>query len=73
MVDTNYAIAAQHYSYGRLRERLNLMLTGLFGEAVAPLEEGVSDLELDGFLTIDPLQVVFKRFSKRNCVGRASR
>jgi len=70
MVDTNYAIAQRHYSYRCLRERLNLMLAGLFGDAVVPLQQGLSDTEEDGFLTIDPLQVVFKRFSNRNCAGR---
>ena len=70
MVDTNYAIAQRHYSYRRLRERLNLMLAGLFGDAVVPLQQGPPDAEADGFLTIDPSQVVFKRFSNRNCAGR---
>jgi mannosylglucosylglycerate synthase len=73
MVDTNYAIAAQHYSYGCLRERLSAMLAGLFGEAVAPLVKGLPEGDLDGFLTIDPMQVAFKRFSKRNCAGGAGR
>ena len=73
MVDTNYAIAAQHYSYSRLRERLNAMLAGLFGEAVAPLVKGLPEPDLDGFLTIDPMQVVSRRFSKRNCAGGAGR
>jgi glycosyltransferase involved in cell wall biosynthesis len=70
MVNTNYAIAQRHYSYRRLRERLNLMLAGLFGDEVVPLQQGPPDAEADGFLTIDPLQVVFKRFSNRNCAGR---
>jgi len=73
MVDTNYAIAAQHYSYDCLRERLNLVLVDFFGERVAPLKEGAPSSDMDGFLTIDPLQVVFKRFDNRNCVGQMSR
>lgn len=73
MVDTNYAIAAQHYSYGRLRERLNLMLTGLFGETVAPLVEDPPEQGLDSVLTVDPLEVVFKQFRTRNCALRTGR
>jgi hypothetical protein len=73
MVDTNYAIAARHYSYRRLRDRLNLMLAGLFGETIDPLAGGSREPEMDGFLTIDPMQVVFKRFSTRNCSGRLGR
>lgn len=70
MVDTNYTIASQHYAYSRLRECLNLMLASLFGEAVDPLVAGRREPEIDGFLTIDPLQVVFKRFGTGNCAGR---
>ena len=70
MVDSNYAIAARHYSYVCLRERLNAMLGPLFGEALPPLKESPTDPEVDGYLTIDPSQVVFKRFSNRDCAGR---
>ena len=69
MVDTNYAIAARHYSYRRLREQLNLMLAALFGEAAVTLAKGVADAEMEGGLTFDPTQVAFKRFSNRSCAG----
>jgi hypothetical protein len=70
MVDTNYAIAARHYSYARLREKLNAMLSAFFSEAVVPLKASASAADPDGYLTIDPLQVVFKRFSNHDCAER---
>jgi glycosyltransferase involved in cell wall biosynthesis len=71
MVDTNYAIAARHYSYGRLREQLNLMLAALFGKSAATLVKRVADAETGEGLTFAPTQVAFKRFSNRNCTGSA--
>lgn len=67
MVETNYALASRHYAYSRLRQRLNVMLGVLFGEGAVTLEEGASDSQLDGYLTIDPAQVAFKRFTSRHC------
>jgi glycosyltransferase involved in cell wall biosynthesis len=32
MVNTNYEVASQHYSYSLLRRWLNIMLTNFFGE-----------------------------------------
>ncbi len=69
MVDTNYAIAARHYSYRRLREQLNLMLAALFGESAVTLVKGGAGGETDGVLTFDPTQVALKRFSSRSCAG----
>ena len=73
MVDTNYAIAARHYSYRRLREQLNLMLAALFGDDAVTLTKGAGDPDMEGVLTIDPTQVVFKRFSNRSCAGSVGR
>jgi len=69
MVDTNYVIAARHYSFRRLREQLNLMLAALFGESAVTLVKRGPDEEMDGVLTFDPTQVAFKRFSNRSCAG----
>ncbi len=37
MVNTNYAVAAKHYSYHVLRNYLNTIMTGFFGDAVRKL------------------------------------
>ena len=70
MVQTNFAIAARHYSYRRLREQLNLMLAALFGESAVTLVKGGAEDDMEGILTFDPAQVVFKRFGNRSCATR---
>ena len=69
MVDTNYAIAARHYSYRRLREQLNLMIADLFDDSAVTLVKSTGEMDMDATPAIDPRQVVFKRFSNRNCAS----
>lgn len=45
MVNTNYHIAAQHYSYAVLRRWLNIMITNFFGAAPQPTGTFNSDLK----------------------------
>ncbi|MFC1886203.1 glycosyltransferase [Thermodesulfobacteriota bacterium] len=43
MVDYNYKVAARHYSYHVLRNRLNSILSGFFGDSILPLVEKKDD------------------------------
>ena len=67
MVETNYRIAARHYSYSVLRKQLTSTLGMFFGDSVDHLMTSASSLENDGYLYIDPQVVMYKRYDSTEC------
>ena len=67
MVDTNYRIAAQHYSYSVLRNQLTSILRLFFGDDVEPLIARHPSSQNEGYLYIDPQVVMYKRYDSNDC------
>lgn len=66
MVDFNYTVAAQHYSYSVLRTRLNAILNYFFGDSIKQLScTGVTLKDRDS-LDIKSHQSLHKHFIRRN-------
>ena len=67
MVDTNYRIAAQHYSYSVLRNQLTSILRLFFGDDVASLIARHPSPQNEGYQYIDPQVVMYKRYDSNDC------
>jgi len=67
MVNNNYQIAARHYSYSVLRSQLTAILKTFFGDAADQLNAKTSYSKQEGYLSIDPQVITYKRYSGLNC------
>ena len=68
MVDINYEIAKQHYSYSVLRNQLSSILISFFGSEVQQLHSESNPSTPNGYLYIEPQMVLYKHFGGRNGV-----
>jgi glycosyltransferase involved in cell wall biosynthesis len=73
MVDINYEIARQHYSYSVLRNQLSSILISFFGGEVEQLHSQFNPTTPKGYLYIEPQMVLYKHFGGRNCAPRQAR
>lgn len=69
MVAHNYQVAARHYSYAVLRNRLNAFMLDFFGEPMGQAPALAVDSNPNGYLNIQPNQVLYKRFNGRTCAA----
>jgi glycosyltransferase involved in cell wall biosynthesis len=73
MVQTNYQIARQHYSYSVLRNQLTAIVKSFFGDSVDQFHRKEDMSAHEGYLHIEPHMVAYKHFGSRNCRPRPSR
>jgi glycosyltransferase involved in cell wall biosynthesis len=66
MVDVNYEIAKQHYSYAVLRNQLSSILISFFGDEMEQLRSELNSTAHKGYLYIEPQMVLYKHFGSRN-------
>jgi glycosyltransferase involved in cell wall biosynthesis len=71
MVGSNYAIAAQHYSYSVLRNQLSAIMKSFFGDDVKQLIAKPRPAKSRGYLYINSQQVRYKHFNSQSCTQRA--
>jgi hypothetical protein len=71
MVNGNYNIAAQHYSYSVLRNQLSAIMKGFFGDDVEQLTAKAHPAKSKGSLYINSHQVMYKRFNSKSSVRTA--
>jgi glycosyltransferase involved in cell wall biosynthesis len=67
MVGSNYAIAAQHYSYSVLRNQLSAIMKSFFGDDVKQLIAKPRPAKSRGYLYINSQQVRYKHFNSQSC------
>ncbi len=67
MVDNNYRIAADHYSYSVLRSHLTAILKMFFGNAFNPLTVQTPDGGREQYLDVDPLMIKYKHYDSSHC------
>ncbi len=70
MVQTNYQIAARHYSYSVLRNQLSAIIKSFFGDAVQTLTDNTPSRKSAGYLHIDPQMVMYTRYDRKQCRRR---
>jgi glycosyltransferase involved in cell wall biosynthesis len=63
MVNYNYEVAARHYSYSVLRNRLNDIMSYFFGDSVKQLSGKAQSPKNKNYLNIEPRQTLQKRFA----------
>jgi hypothetical protein len=73
MVDVNYEIAKQHYSYSVLRNQLSSILISFFGGDMEHLHSEFTPASHKGYLYIEPQMVLYKHFGGRNGASRQTR
>ena len=73
MVEVNYEIAKQHYSYSVLRNQLSSILKSFFGGDVEQLHSEFNSSNHKGYLYIEPQMVLYKHFGDRNGAPRQVR
>ncbi len=66
MVDTNYTVAARHYSYRILRNHLNSIMAGFFGDTVQKLTRAKHRKQPTAKKT--PLPMSYWEFNTRSCL-----
>jgi glycosyltransferase involved in cell wall biosynthesis len=71
MVNVNYTIAAQHYSYSVLRNQLSAIMQSFFGDNVEQLTAKTRPAKSKGYLYINSNQVMYKHFNSKSCAPRA--
>jgi glycosyltransferase involved in cell wall biosynthesis len=70
MVDHNYEVAAQHYSYSVLRKHLSTILIHFFGDSVGQIsEESISKKSKD-FMKIASSHLKYRHIDGRSCQPR---
>jgi glycosyltransferase involved in cell wall biosynthesis len=67
MVNVNYTIAAQHYSYSVLRNQLSAIMQSFFGDDVEQLTAKTRPAKSKGYLYINSNQVMYKHFNSKSC------
>ena len=67
MVNGNYAIAAQHYSYSVLRNQLSAIMKSFFADDVEQLTAQTRPAKSKGHLHINPNQVMYTHYNSKNC------
>jgi glycosyltransferase involved in cell wall biosynthesis len=70
MVQSNYQIAKQHYSYSVLRNQLNAIVKSFFGDSVDQFALKQPSSPPKGYLYIEPHMVAYKHFGSRDCRPR---
>lgn len=73
MVDINYDIAKQHYSYSVLRNQLSSILISFFGAEMEQLHSTNNTSTQKGDLYMEPRMVLYKHFGSRNGMPRQLR
>jgi hypothetical protein len=72
MVNGNYSIASQHYSYSVLRNQLSAIMKSYFGDGVEELAAKAPPAKSKGYLYIDSQQVMYKHFKSKSGQRRNS-
>ena len=67
MVDSNYQIAARHFSYSVLRNQLTAILKAFFGDTVETLSTKEPYTKPEGYLHINPHIVMYKHDDSNAC------
>jgi glycosyltransferase involved in cell wall biosynthesis len=71
MVNGNYTIAAQHYSYSVLRNQLSAIMKSFFADGAEQLTARPRPAKSKGYLYINSNQVRFKHFKSKSCAPAA--
>ena len=69
MVNANYTIAAQHYSYSVLRNQLSAIMNSFFGEGVEKLTAKSRPQKSKGFPSVNPNQIMYTHYTSKNCAS----
>jgi glycosyltransferase involved in cell wall biosynthesis len=72
MVQNNYQIAKQHYSYSVLRNQLNAIVKSFFGDSVDSFSLKQTPATPRGYLYIEPHMVAYKHIGSPDCRPRPS-
>jgi glycosyltransferase involved in cell wall biosynthesis len=67
MINGNYNIAAQHYSYSVLRNQLSAIMKSFFGDGVKQLTARAHPAKPKGYLYVNSHQVMYKHFNSKRC------
>jgi hypothetical protein len=67
MINGNYNIAAQHYSYSVLRNQLSAIMKSFFGDGVEQLAAKAHPAKPKGYLYINSHQVMYKHINSKRC------
>ncbi len=71
MVNGNYTIAAQHYSYSVLRNQLSAIMKSFFADGVEPLSAKARPAKSKGYLYVNSNQVMYKHYGSKSCAPTA--
>jgi hypothetical protein len=71
MVNGNYTIAAQHYSYSVLRNQLSAIMKSFFADGVEQLTAQARPAKSKGYLYVNSNQVMYKHYNSKNCAPTA--
>ena len=67
MVNGNYAIAAQHYSYSVLRNQLSAIMTSFFADGVKKLRAKTRPKKSKGYRSASSKQIMYKHYNSKSC------
>lgn len=67
MVNSNYTIAGQHYSYSVLRNQLSAIMKNFFGDDVEQLSAETRPAKGKGYQYHNSHQVMYKHFNSQSC------
>jgi hypothetical protein len=67
MVNGNYTIAAQHYSYSVLRNQLSAIMKSFFADGVKPLTVRTRPAKSKGHRHVNSNRVMYKHYNSKSC------
>ena len=67
MVNGNYTIAAQHYSYSVLRNQLSAIMKSFFADGVKPLTARARPAKSKSHRHVNSNQVMYKHYNSKSC------
>ena len=67
MVNVNYTIAAQHYSYSVLRNQLSAIMNSFFGEGVEKLTVQARSNKSNDYPSLNPNQITYTHYDSKIC------
>ena len=71
MVNSNYTIAAQHYSYSVLRNQLSAIMKSFFADGVEPLTAQARPVKSKDHRYANSNQVMYKLYNSKSCAPSA--
>ena len=71
MINTNYTIATQHYSYSVLRNQLSAIMKSFFADDVEPLTARARPAKSKGHLHVNSNRVMYKHYNSKSCAPTA--